>query len=254
MFRVLIWIILAPIVAFMLFNVFALGSIISWRAIAPESTAFMRYQLPMLQQKDPELVRQYQWVPYDKISVNLKKALIASEDAKFTAHDGFDWKGIQVAIEKNERKGKITAGGSTISQQLSKNLFLWEGRDYIRKGEETILTSMLEANMSKKRIFEIYLNVIEWGNGVYGAQAASQYYYGVNASELSPFQAARLASMVTNPRYYDDNPKDRKLARKTNIILKRLGSAQIPEDEQDKSMSEQVPKAGKTKKKRKKSK
>ncbi len=254
MFRAFIWIVFAPVVAFVLFNVFALGSIISWRAFAPQSTAFMRNQLPILQEKDPEFERQYQWVPYDKISVNLKKALIASEDAKFTAHDGFDWKGIQAAIEKNERKGKITAGGSTISQQLSKNLFLWEGRDYIRKGEETILTSMLEANMNKKRIFEIYLNVIEWGNGVYGAQAASQYYYGVNASDLTPFQAARLASMVTNPRHYDDHPNDRKLARKTNIILKRMGSAQIPEEEQDKSLNELTPKAGKSKKKRKRSK
>ena len=243
---------MAPLVLFILFNVFALGSIISWRAFAPESTAFMRHQMRTLKVDDPQLERQYEWVPYSKISVNLKKALIASEDASFTSHDGFDWKGIQVAMKKNERTGKISAGGSTISQQLSKNLFLWEGRNYIRKGEEAILTMMLEANMGKERIFELYLNVIEWVNGVYGAQAASQYYYGVDAHQLTPFQAARMASMVTNPRYFDENPKDRRLARKTNIILRRLGSAQIPDTIQDKSVDETAPKAKRSKRKKRK--
>ena len=243
---------MAPLVVFILFNVFALGSIISWRAFAPESTAFMRHQMRSLKAEDSQAQRQYDWVAYDKISVNLKKALVASEDANFVRHDGFDWRGIQAAMKKNERTGKISAGGSTISQQLSKNLFLWEGRNYIRKGEEAILTMMLEANMDKERIFELYLNIIEWGNGVYGAQAASQYYYGVNASELTPFQAARMASMVTNPRYFDDNPKDARLARKTNIILQRLGSAQIPDAVQDKNVAAAEPKAKRSKRKRRK--
>lgn len=231
---------MAPLVLFILFNVYALGSIISWRSFAPNSTAFMRHQMKMLQAENPELERQYDWVPYNKISTNLKKSLVASEDANFVRHDGFDWKGIQVAMKKNQKTGKISAGGSTISQQLSKNLFLWEGKNYLRKGEEAILTMMLETNMSKERIFELYLNVIEWGNGVYGAQAASQYHYGVNADKLSPFQAARMASMVTRPRYYDDFPKDKSLAIKTNIILKRLGSAEIPEQAQEKNLSEET--------------
>lgn len=229
--RIFFYLLALPLVLVILFNVYALGSIQYWRAFAPESTAFMVSRMSAIAVSDSEL--QYKWVPYSDISTNLKRALIASEDAKFTSHEGFDWQGIEDAMKKNERTGKIAAGGSTISQQLAKNLFLWEARSYIRKIEETAITFMLEGNVSKQRIFEIYLNVIEWGNGVYGAEAASQYYYGKKANQLTTFQAARLAAMVTKPRYYDDNPKDRGLSRKTNIILARMGQAQIPEATQE---------------------
>lgn len=229
--RIFFYLIALPFALVILFNVYALGSIQYWRAFAPESTAFMLSRMSAIAASDSEL--QYKWVPYSAISTNLKRALIASEDAKFTSHEGIDWQGIEYAMKKNERKGKIAAGGSTISQQLAKNLFLWEARSYIRKIEETAITFMLEGNVSKQRIFEIYLNVIEWGNGVYGAEAASQYYYDKSANQLTAFQAARLAAMVTKPRYYDDNPKDRGLSRKTNIILARMGQAQIPEATQE---------------------
>ena len=125
--------------------------------------------------RDVEL--DYRWVPYDQISVNLKKALIASEDANFAEHSGFDWNGIKYAMKRNKQSGEVKAGGSTISQQLAKNLFLNESRSYIRKGEEAAITAMMEAVTDKDRIFELYLNSIEWHYGVFGAEAASQYFY-----------------------------------------------------------------------------
>ncbi|MGB4922955.1 MAG: monofunctional biosynthetic peptidoglycan transglycosylase, partial [Candidatus Nitrotoga sp.] len=149
-------------------------------------------------------------------------------DAKFVDHEGFDWDGIQKAYEKNMKKGKIVAGGSTISQQLAKNLFLSTKRTPWRKAEEVLITIMLEQMMTKQRIFEIYLNVIEWGNGVFGAEAAARYYYRVNAAQLSAAQAAKLAAMVPNPRYYDQHREARGMLRKTEIILKRMNDAEIP--------------------------
>jgi monofunctional biosynthetic peptidoglycan transglycosylase len=188
----------------------------------------MDQRLLMMQSKHPDAELRHQWVPYAKISNNLKRAMIASEDAKFVDHEGFDWAGIQKAYEKNMKKGKIVAGGSTISQQLAKNLFLSTKRTPWRKAEEVLITVMLEQMMTKERIFEIYLNVIEWGNSVFGAEAAARYYYRVSAAELSAPQAAKLASMVPNPRYYDLHREARGMLRKTEIILKRMNDAEIP--------------------------
>jgi len=182
----------------------------------------------VMQDKNPDAELKHRWVPYAKISNNLKRALVAAEDAKFVDHEGFDWEGIQKAYEKNLKKGKIVAGGSTISQQLAKNLFLSTRRTPWRKGEEVIITLMLEAVMDKRRIFEIYLNVIEWGNGVFGAEAASRHYYGTSAARLSAYQAAKLAAMVPNPRYYDSHREARGMLRKTAIILGRMPYAEIP--------------------------
>ena len=140
---------------------------------------------------------------YDKISVHLKRAVIAAEDDKFIDHEGFDWDGIQKAIEKNQKKGKAVAGGSTISQQLAKNLFLSPSRSYLRKAEEAVITVMIENLWDKRRILEVYLNVVEWGDGVFGCEAAAQRYYRVSAAQLAPAQAARLAVMLPNPRKYE---------------------------------------------------
>lgn len=153
---------------------------------------------------------------------------MASEDAKFLQHEGFDWEGIQTAWEKNLAKGRIVAGGSTISQQLAKNLFLSSQRTPWRKGQEAVVTVMLEAVMDKRRIFEIYLNVIEWGDGIFGAEAAARHYFRTSAARLSAPQAARLAAMVPNPRYYDHHPNDRRLARKAAIIVRRMAYADVP--------------------------
>ncbi|MBE9608979.1 monofunctional biosynthetic peptidoglycan transglycosylase [Chitinilyticum piscinae] len=204
------------------------GHVLAWRWINPAETAFMEEQLERLQDQNPDAELRHQWVEYDRISPNIKRALIASEDAKFLDHDGFDWEAIQLAWEKNRKQGRIVAGGSTISQQLAKNLFLSSKRSPLRKAEEAVITVMLEALLDKQRIFEIYLNVIEWGNGVFGVEAAARHYYKTGASGLGVSQSARLAAMVPNPRYFDKNRNDRKLLRKAAIIQRRMPYADIP--------------------------
>jgi monofunctional biosynthetic peptidoglycan transglycosylase len=199
-----------------------------WVNHNPSTSAFMEDRLEALQEDNPDAVLKHRWVDYKKISPNLKRALIAAEDAKFVDHEGFDWEGIQKAYEKNLKKGKVVAGGSTISQQLAKNLFLSTKRTPWRKAEEAMITVMLEAMMSKRRIFEIYLNVIEWGSGIFGAEAAAKYYYHNSAKNLSAQQAAALAAMVPNPRYYDKHRQAIGLLRKTGIIEARMNSAEIP--------------------------
>jgi monofunctional glycosyltransferase len=199
-----------------------------WVHHNPDDTAFMETGLEVLQSKNPRAALKHVWVPYNKISVYLKRALIAAEDARFLEHEGFDWEGIERAYEKNLRRGKIVAGGSTISQQLAKNLFLSSRRTPWRKAEEALITLMLETVMDKRRILEIYLNTIEWGNGVFGAEAAARHYYGVSASALSTEQAARLAAMVPNPRFYDRNRSTYWLNRKTEIILDRMNTVEVP--------------------------
>ena len=199
-----------------------------WVDHNPDSSAFMETQLEVLQDKNPDAELRHKWVPYKRISNHLKRAVIAAEDARFVDHEGFDWEGIQKAYEKNLKKGKIVAGGSTISQQLAKNLFLSGRRTPWRKLEEAMITLMLENLMTKQRILEIYLNVIEWGNGVFGAEAASRYYFRTSAAALGSEQAAKLAAMVPNPRYYDRHRSARGLSRKTGIILARMPMAELP--------------------------
>jgi len=170
----------------------------------------------------------YRWVDYERISPSLKRALVASEDAKFLSHDGFDWDGMETALQKNLRRGRVVAGGSTISQQLAKNLFLSNERSVLRKAEEAVITVMLETILPKRRILELYCNVIEWGDGVFGAEAAARHYYGVPARTLGPAQAARLAAMVPNPRLYDRLRQTPGLAKRTAIIQARMTQAAIP--------------------------
>jgi monofunctional biosynthetic peptidoglycan transglycosylase len=199
-----------------------------WVDHNPSSSSFMQHRLQAMQDKNPKAELRQKWVSYRRISNNLKRALIAAEDAKFVDHEGFDWDGIQKAYEKDLKQGRIVAGGSTISQQLSKNLFLSMRRTPWRKAEEALITVMLEHIMDKRRIFEIYLNVIEWGNGIFGAEAAARHYFHVHAAQLTPEQAATLAAMVPNPRYYDTHRQARGLMRKTAIILRRMNQADIP--------------------------
>jgi monofunctional biosynthetic peptidoglycan transglycosylase len=212
----------------LLYQLWIFAHIWWWIDHNPSTSAFMEQRLEVLQNKNPDAELRHQWVPYNRISNNLKRALIAAEDSKFLDHEGFDWEGIQKAYEKNQKKGKIVAGGSTISQQLAKNLFLSSRKAFWRKAEEAAITVMLEKMMSKRRILEIYLNVIEWGNGVFGAEAAARHYYKASASSLSAEQSARLASMVPNPRYFDTHRNSRGLERKTGIILARMNQVQAP--------------------------
>ncbi len=216
------------IAAVVVYQFWILGNVVWWNWFNPSTTAFMQERLEVMQQRDPRAALRHQWVPYERISIHLKRALIVAEDAKFLDHDGFDWEAIQKAYEKNLKKGKVVAGGSTISQQLAKNLFLSSRRTPWRKAEEALITLMIENLMSKRRIFEIYLNIIEWGNGVFGAQAAARYYFRTNAAHLTPEQAARLAAMVPRPRFYDKVRQTPLLERRTDIILDRMYQAAVP--------------------------
>jgi monofunctional biosynthetic peptidoglycan transglycosylase len=194
----------------------------------PRLTAFMKIGLQHLRADNPAARLQQRWVPYDRISVNLKRAVIASEDQRFLDHDGFDVQAMEEALEKNARRGRIRHGASTISQQLAKNLFLSPKRTYLRKAHEAVITMMLEHVLTKRRIFEIYLNVIEWGDGIYGAEAAAQHYYEEPAADLSPRKAARLAAMIPSPRFYARNTDTPYLDQRTDFLLDQMEFARIP--------------------------
>lgn len=216
------------VVAFLAYQGYVLVKLWWWTDHNPSSTAFMAARLDVLRETNPAARLKNQWVPYAKISNHLKRAILVAEDDKFVDHEGFDWEGIQKAREKNQKKGKVVAGGSTISQQLAKNLFLSGERSLFRKTEEAIITVMMEWMMEKERILELYLNLIEWGDGVFGAEAAARHYFGVGAGQLSAEQAAKLAAMVPRPRFYDRNRNAPWLLKKTQIILERMPYAQLP--------------------------
>lgn len=226
--RLLFWLVVVPLLLLLLLQAYFLIQIGWWVNFNPDSTSFMRQQLSVLQEKNPDAKLQHQWVPYQRISNHLKRAVIASEDDSFVDHEGVDWEAMQKAYEKNQKKGKVVSGGSTITQQLAKNLFLSGQRSYLRKAQELVISYMLEACMSKQRILEIYLNSVEWGVGVFGAEAAAHHYYGISAASLSAPQAARLAVMLPKPRYFDKNQGSAYLQRRTELILKRMNSAELP--------------------------
>ena len=226
--RWLMRVLLVVVGLFVVVQLWFLAHVAYYKYRPPGETAFMSHRLTGLQEKNPKAAVHYRWVPYDRISGNLKRAMIAAEDARFVEHEGFDWEGIQLALDKNWRRGKTVAGGSTITQQLAKNLFLSPAKNYFRKGEEALITLMLESMLDKARILELYLNVIEWGSGVFGAEAAAQRYFGVHASQLSSEQAARLAAMAPNPRFYERNPNAPGLLKKIAIIRERMSSAELP--------------------------
>ena len=226
--KLLLCLIVAPILAVLAMQLYFFAQIWWWIDHNPGSTSFMDRQLAVLQEKNPNARLKHKWVPYDRISNHLKRAIIAAEDSNFSEHEGVDWEAMQKAYERNTKKGKVIAGGSTITQQLAKNLFLSGERSYLRKAQEVVITYMLEHLMEKERIFEIYLNVVEWGVGVFGAEAAAQHYYGVSAANLNAHQAARLAVMLPRPRFYDKNRNSAYLSQRTNLILRRMGAAALP--------------------------
>jgi monofunctional biosynthetic peptidoglycan transglycosylase len=226
--RVLGLIALLAVGVFVVAQLWFFGHILYWRGANPASTSFMQARLESLREKNTNARLVQTWVPYERISPQLKRAIIAAEDAKFIDHEGFDWEGIQRAMDRNQKRGKVVAGGSTITQQLAKNLFLSGSRSFARKGEEALIAAMLEAAMSKRRIFEIYLNMVEWGENVFGAEAAARHYYGVSASQLSAEQAATLAAMLPRPRFYERNRGSQYLAGYAGTILARMPQSQIP--------------------------
>ena len=222
------WLAAAAAAVFLVVQLTYMARLWWWRDHNPETTAFMSARLEQIRNRDPGAVLRQAWIPYARLSPHLKRAIVVAEDARFVDHEGFDWEAIEKAREKNRRKGRIVAGGSTISQQLAKNLFLSAERTPWRKGQEALITVMIEHLMDKRRILEIYLNVIEWGDGVFGAEAAARHYFGRHASDLGPEEAARLAAMVPNPRYYDRHRNTAWLARKTQMILARMPAAELP--------------------------
>jgi len=213
------------------------GRIGLMRVLNPESTAFQRSEVYRIALTTGALKWRQQWVPYAAISEHLKRAIIASEDASFTFHEGVDMKALEKAWEKNARAEERVApmgkplkivGGSTITQQLAKNLFLSGERNLPRKGQELLLTLMLEALLSKQRILEIYLNNVEWGDGVFGAEAAARHFFRKPASQLSANEAARLAVMLPRPKYFETRAQSAYLAARARVIMVRMAGAEPP--------------------------
>jgi monofunctional biosynthetic peptidoglycan transglycosylase len=235
---------LAALLALQLFFV---GRIALMAVVDPQSTAFMRSEAWRLAVAERGLPRwRQQWVDYEQISPHLKRAVMASEDAEFNQHNGVDWDAIESAWEKNNRnlaaaekraarakdpakvKPPKIVGGSTITQQLAKNLLLSGERNLLRKGQEFMLTLTLEALLDKRRILELYLNSVEWGEGVFGAEAAAQRYFRKPARLLAPSEAARLAVMLPSPKFFETRPGSPYLAGRTATIAARMGAVQAP--------------------------
>lgn len=215
-------------------QLYFLLSIVMLRWFDPSSTAFMhneRWRLCGVNFWSCSI--QHQWVPYNGISGKLKYAVIASEDSGFVYHDGFEFDAIKKAWKKNTRRGKVVSGGSTISQQLAKNLFLTGEKNYLRKLQEFLITAMLEAFLSKERILEVYLNSVEWGEGIFGAEAAAKHYFGTSAKTLNTQQAARLASALPAPKCFDKRKYCAKVRINFNsraqLISARMSAVDLPD-------------------------
>ena len=216
---------LLVIVSFILLvQLWIFSSLVWWRTHPVETTMFMRLDY----WSEPSEPIHHKWRDYDQISDYLKRAVVTSEDGKFMQHHGFDWEGMQYALERNQDKGKVVAGGSTISQQLAKNLFLYNKRSFIRKGQEAVATWMMERMWSKQRILEVYLNSVEFGDNIYGVEAASQHYFGKSSRSLSRDQAAFLAAILPNPKYYQEHQNDRRIQIRKKMIRKYMRYSQIP--------------------------
>ena len=218
----------ALVIAFVLAQAWFFAHVVYYVRFEPSSTAFMDRAREELRERNPRARLEQRWVPYERISSNLKRAVLAAEDARFLDHEGFDWEMIEKAMAKNERRGRVVAGASTISQQLAKNLFLSGERSWLRKGQEAIITWMLEAVLGKRRILELYLNFAEWGTGVFGAEAAARHHFGIPASALSPDQAAWLAVILPSPHRYERGRLTPYLAGRVDTILARMPATQIP--------------------------
>ena len=231
------------LLALLALQLFFVLRIAAMTVVDPQSTAFQRSEAWRIQTEKDRLKWRQQWVGYGQISDHLKRAVIASEDDGFTGHDGVDWDALEKAWQKNAKaearaaknapaakagRAPKVVGGSTITQQLAKNLFLSGERTLLRKGQEFVLTLLLETLLSKQRILEIYLNSVEWGEGVFGAEAAAQHYFRKPAAKLTALEAARLAVMLPRPRYFEKLPNSGYLAERAAVIVERLPNAQLP--------------------------
>jgi len=222
------WALVAVLLVLVAVQLWYLGWIAWWKWNTPGETAFMAREAAALRQRNPKAELKHRWVPYGSISVHLKRAVITSEDARFSEHEGVDWEAIEKAYKENQKRGRPAKGGSTITQQLAKNLFLSPERSYLRKGQELVITYMIEALWDKRRILEVYLNVVEWGEGVFGAEAAARQYYGVSAAQLGPEQSARLAAYLPNPKRYGRVRSGPYLDQRTANIARYMADATVP--------------------------
>lgn len=216
------WVFLPCLIVFLSFHLLVAGLLGVWK-VAPVTNSMF-----MLSHRLSGGDVSQSWVAADKIAKSAKQAAIASEDANFTTHNGFDVKSIELALKANQKAGTTRVGGSTISQQLAKNLFLTSHRSYIRKAEEAVITVMIEKMWDKQRILTVYLNVAEFGEGIYGIEAAAQHYYNKTAQNLSREESALLISMLPNPKYYQKNRSAKRLRNKQRIILQRMSHATLP--------------------------
>jgi len=245
---------LCLLVAGLALQLFFLGRIAFMTMVAPESTAFQRSEAWQIATNGRANAKrgqspgwQQEWVPYDRIADTLKRAVIASEDAEFIYHGGIEWEAIERARQRNAKAEEIAArrsaqarargkepapakirGGSTITQQLAKNLLLSGERTLLRKGQELVLATMLELLLSKRRILEIYLNNVEWGEGVFGAEAAAQHYFDKPAARLSANEAARLAVMLPSPKFFEKRPGSPYVSGRASTIMARMSAAELP--------------------------
>lgn len=230
------WLLLM-VLAFLGLQLYFVARVAMMRFVDPQSSAFERSQIVQQLKSDNRFRWRQQWVPASRIHSSLGRAVIAAEDDLFASHDGVQWQAIERAWMRNEKaqirsssKGKApkVVGGSTITQQLAKNLFLSGERNFLRKGQELLITLALETFLSKQRILEIYLNHVEWGKGVFGAQAAARHYFSKPASQLNTWESARLAVMLPRPKYFEKLPQSPYLAERAQVIQGRMSSAVLP--------------------------
>ncbi len=220
-----------PVGAVLFFWLLKMPDVSALRATNPTVTALMEARQTQARAKGHTIERHWTWVPLSRISPHLRQAVVEGEDASFFTHEGFDWEGIKDAALYNLEAGKLKRGGSTITQQLAKNLYLSSERSMLRKAREALITRSLEHHLTKERIFELYLNVAEWGQGVYGAEAAARHHFKKSSHNLTADEAAWLAAILPSPRRYDPIRKTTSLSRRHDRILKWItrGSPQLPQ-------------------------
>ncbi|MEK6761862.1 MAG: monofunctional biosynthetic peptidoglycan transglycosylase [Nitrospirota bacterium] len=217
--------------AVLLFWLLAMPEVSSLRTTNPAATALIETRQAQATEQGRAIGRHWTWVPLSRIAPSLRHAVVAAEDSSFFTHEGFDWEGIKKAAQYNLEAGEFKRGGSTITQQLAKNLYLSSERSLLRKAREALITRSLEQHLTKERILELYLNVVEWGQGVYGAEAAARHHFKKSAHDLTADEAAWLAAILPSPRRYDPLRKTNFLTRRHNRILKWItrGSPQTPQ-------------------------
>ena len=196
----------------------------------PQTTAFIELRAAEARAKGKQLRRAQRWMPYGRVSPNLTRAVLVAEDDLFWQHEGLDFDQLQESLAVDWARGRFTRGGSTITQQLAKNLYLSPSKNPLRKLRELLIARRLEVELKKARILELYLNVIEWGDGIYGAEAASRAYFGAGASDLSPAQAALLAAAIVNPRLLNPARPSTRLIQRQQLILRRMHVVIPPEE------------------------